>query len=421
MNKTKTMLTVISVCFALAAGAQGDYRVTTASPKSEAAAEDETQFVVQNFPYYTICGLQAGQKFMLVAENSYGIVSTLKSSATGRDVSNSKLQYKILAFSKTEEVKRETYIGESTSTHFIFEAEGETYYHEVKNKALADICASNSRAAISNLVFLGDVDIARELLTGKTLYTKVATAQIDDATAMGSREVNIARNLEVTVTAVGVGTRDCPVKIVFEDRNGNAYFRNVMFSKTNAGLQNSDLTGANSEKFFPNVFAFVDKEAKTAEDVRAKYIGRAAYPKQTVGVQQVGEGMQTLLRYTSLVIKDLIPSMPGTMATLKLADRQGNEYTVEVDLKYNIIIRNDNYMDDMFGYGDLRKQYPAISEENWLLLGKGEIKNGMTKDECMLSLGSPIQRVAQAHLNRETWYYQGRTIEFENGRIARIM
>ena len=420
MNRTKLMLTVISMFFALMVSAQGDYMVTTAS-QNEAAAGDETQFTVRNFPYYTICNLQAGQKFMMIVEDNHGFVSVLKSSATGREVSNSKLQHKILEFQGTEEVRKETYSGESVATHFIFESEGEKYYHEVKGKALADICGSNPRAAIYNMVFLGDVDIARELLMGKTLYTKVATARVDEGGAgTGSREVNIARNLEVTVTAVGVGTRECPVKIVFEDRNGNKYFRNVMFSKTNSALLDSEMTGVNLEKSFANVFTFVDKEAKTTEDVRTKYIGRIAYPKLTVEANKEGGGKQNLLRFTPLVIKDMTLNPSNTLATLKIEDQKGVNYTVEVNLKYDIFERNANYIDDMFGYGDLRKQHPSITEENWLLLGKGELKSGMTKDECMLALGSPIQIVAKPNTRRETWYYQGRTIEFDNGRITKL-
>ncbi|NDV81230.1 hypothetical protein [Bacteroides sp. 51] len=420
MNRTKFMLTVISMFLALTVSAQGDYIVTTASPKSETSAGDEAQFVVQNFPYYTICNLQAGQKFMLMVEDSYGIVSTFKSSATGRDVSNSKLQHKILEFQGTEEARKETYIGESVSTHFIFEVEGEKYYHEVKGKSLADVCGSNPRAAIHNLVFLGDVDIARELLMGKTLYTKVTKARVDEGGAgTGSREVSIARNLEVTVTAIGVGTRECPVKIVFEDRDGNKYFRNVMFSKTNAGLQDSELTGVNLEKPFANVFTFVDKEAITTEDIRAKYIRRLAYPKRTVEAKKESGGTQSLLRFTPLVVKDMTLGA-STLATLKLEDQKGTNYTVDVNLKYDIFERNADYIDDMFGYGDLRKQYPSITEENWLLLGKGELKTGMTKDECMLALGSPIQIVAKPNTRTETWYYQGRTVEFDNGRVVRL-
>lgn len=421
MNRTKRMLTVLSMFFALAASAQGDYMVTTASQKSEATTGDETQFIVQNFPYYTICNLQPGQKFMMIVEDSHGFVSVLKSPATGREVSNSKLQYKILEYKGTEEVRKETYSGESIATHFIFESEGEKYYHEVKGKSLVDVCASNPRAAIYNLVFLGDVDIARELLLGKTLYTKVTKARVDEGGAgTGSREVSIARNLEVTVTAVGVGTRDCPVKIVFEDRNGNKYFRNVMFSKTNSALLESDMTGVNLEKSFANVFTFVDKETKTTDDIRAKYIGRVAYPKLTVNAKKEGGGAQNLLRFTPLVITDLTLNPSNTLATLKIEDQKGTSYTVEVNLKYDIFERNADYIDDMFGYGDLRKQYPSITEESWLLLGKGEVKTGMTKDECMLALGSPIQIVAKPNTRSEKWYYQGRTIEFDNGRITHL-
>jgi len=421
MNRTKIMLAAISLFFALTASAQGDYIVKTNTQKSAVGSEEEL-FTVNNFPYYAICDWKAGQKFMLVVEDKYGFMPVLKSVTNDRDVNNNKIQHKILEFQGTEEMNKETYSASSLSTRFMFEAEGEKYYHEVKNQSLGEICASNQRALIYNLVFLGDVDIARELLEGKTLFTKVTTARVDDGNATGgSREVTIQRNMEVTVTGIGAGTRECPVKIVFKDKEGNSYFRNVMFSKTNSGLLDTDMVGANLEKYFPNVFSFTDKEMKSNEDIRTKYIGRSVYPKRTFNAKTDGGATQTVLRYTPLIVKNMILAPSSTMATLKLADRSGTNYTVDVDLKYDIFIRNENYIDDMFGNGDIRKQYPAITEENWLLVGRGEVKTGMTRDECELAMGSPIQIVVNSRSRYETWYYQGKTIEFEGNKISRIL
>lgn len=420
MNKMKTTLTVLSLFFALTVCAQGDYIVKTAKQTTTSGSEEE-QFVVSNFPYYTICDWKAGQKFMLVIEDKYGFMPIFKSAANNREVSNDKLQYKVFEFLGTEDVSKNSYAGSSSTTRLHFESDGERYYYETRNQSLSEFCASNPRALIYNLVFLSDVDVARELLVGKTLYTKLASARVDDGNANGgSREVKIPRNLEVTVTAIGAGTRECPVKVVFEDRDGNSYFRNMMFSKTNSGLLESDIVGGNTEKYFPNVFSFTDKEVKTTEDIRTKYIGRAVYPKRIVEARKEGVGLQNLLRYTPLTVKDMTPSASGTKATLKLADRNGSTYTVEVDLKYDVFIRNEDYIDDMFGYGNLRKQYPGITEENWLLVGNGEIKTGMSKDECQLAMGSPIRMDVKTNSRYETWFYQGLVVEFEDNRIIRI-
>lgn len=400
---TKT-LTMIFALTAFNAYAQEDYLVRTATnPQSQTGTEEE-RFVTNNFPYYSICDLTDGQKFMLIAEDRYGLIPTLKSYADNREVANSKMQYKILEFRGTEEKEIESYVGNNYDTRFLFDSEGERYYYEVKQQFVSDICNSNPRALIRNLVYLGDVDIARELLVGKTLYTKVGNAP----------------NTRVTVTAVGAGTRECPVKIVFEDEKGNSYYRDVLFSKTNSGLLDSDLVGAHRDKYFANAFSFTNDEQKTSDDIRHKYVGRAVYPKRHIEVTRQGGGLETLARYTPLTIKELKPAPTGTMVTLVLVGTDKEVYLADVDLKYDIFIRNENYIDDTFGMGDLRKQYPDIADETWPLLSKGEVRTGMSKEECKLALGSPIQRVADTRSRYETWFYQGKTIDFEDGRVARM-
>lgn len=410
--------TLLFVLISLTVGAQ-DYIVKTSGQSGTKESEERT-FVVSNFPYYSICDWKAGQKFMFVPEERYSIMPLLKAYENGRDVNNGKLQHKIFEFIGIEEIEKESYTGKTFLTHLVFESEGEKYYHEMKFQHLTDVCANNPRALINNLVYLADVDVARELLDGRTLYLKVDKARVDDASGGSYREVNVAKNLEVTVTAVGVGTRECPVKIVFQDRDGNSYYRNVILSGTNSGLLETDLVGANFDKSFSNVFSFTDRELRTNEDIKKKYVGQTIYPKETIEAVDHGRGVQVLLRYTPLVVKDIELTGSGTEATLKLSDRKGGSYTILVDMKYDIFIRNENYINDMFGYGDLRSKYPYISEENWNLLGNGEVKIGMTRDECRLSLGPAIQIVKNPNSRYETWYYRGRVLEFEGNNLLHI-
>lgn len=421
MIRLKRLLAIVFAFTTLAAHAQDNYLVKTTAGQKNSAGPEEEQFVIDNFPYFSICDLKEGQKFMLIVEDKYGFMSTLKSYSNNKEIANSKMQYKILEFQGTEETETDSYIGSSYFSRFIFGSEGERYYYEVKQRHVSDICNNNPRALIHNLVYLGDVDIAREQLVGKTLYAKVTKAWVDNGTAgSGSHEVNIPLNMEVTVTAVGVGTRECPVKIIFEDANGRSYFRNVLLSRTNSGLLSSDIVGPHFDKHFSNVFSFSDKELKTNEDIRSKYVGKMIYPKRHVEVTGQDGSLHTVLRYTPLIVKEMTFAPLGTMVTMTVTDKNEKTYLAEVNLKYDIFIRNENYINDTFGMGDLRTQYPGISDDNWLLLSKGEVKTGMTKKECQLALGSPIQIVANMNSNYETWYYHRRTIEFDNGRILRI-
>ena len=65
------------------------------------------------------------------------------------------------------------------------------------------------------------------------------------------------------------------------------------------------------------------------------------------------------------------------------------------------------------------KKYPNISESNWLMLAKGEVKPGMTTEECKLAIGEPIEIRVRTDTRFETWLYRGKILEFENGILLR--
>lgn len=88
-------------------------------------------------------------------------------------------------------------------------------------------------------------------------------------------------------------------------------------------------------------------------------------------------------------------------------------------MKYDIITKNENYIEDLLAFGDIRKQYPHTTEENWKLISQGEVQEGMTTDECRLALGNPIQIEFKQDTRFETWLYARKMLEFESGRLLR--
>lgn len=61
----------------------------------------------------------------------------------------------------------------------------------------------------------------------------------------------------------------------------------------------------------------------------------------------------------------------------------------------------------LFLLSDPRKQNKGISEQNWEAIQKGEVKLGMTKEECRLSLGNPTDTNVGHDYSRtlEIWNY----------------
>ena len=112
-------------------------------------------------------------------------------------------------------------------------------------------------------------------------------------------------------------------------------------------------------------------------------------------------------------------SPPGSLATLSLTDRDGAIYELETDLKYDVIVKNDNYIEDFFGFEDIHKKYPGITEKRWQIISRGDLETGMSTVECRLSIGDPIEIELKKDSRFETWFYNGKTLEFENGTLQR--
>lgn len=75
----------------------------------------------------------------------------------------------------------------------------------------------------------------------------------------------------------------------------------------------------------------------------------------------------------------------------------------------NVSTMHGRNFDALFTVSDPRLSYPAVTDAHWLLITRGQVAEGMTKEECRLALGSPKrinERPDQAGM-REYWYYDG--------------
>ena len=379
--------------------AQSDYIVTTPSTQEIPVGEEE-QFIKNNFPLQPLCKWTPGLKFMFVPSTRNMFLPTLSSYDTDKGIDNSLLKHKILTFTGTEEKAQNISTGTNYSTRFVFECEGEKYYYDIKNMRLDEICEKAPRAGINGLVYLKDVDTAKELLIGKTVYIQSESARVDDANNYsGYRDIAIPVNTEATITAIGVGSQAYPVKIVFKDTQGHSYYLEVALSRTNSGMDLNDFQGEKRMKYFSNVFSFTNKSLGTIESLKNKYLGMTVYPKKMLPAKRIVSF--------------------GSLATLSLTDRDGAIYELETDLKYDVIVKNDNYIEDFFGFEDIHKKYPGITESRWQIISRGDLEAGMSTVECRLSIGDPIEIELKKDSRFETWFYNGKTLEFENGTLQR--
>lgn len=397
--------------------AQSEYLVSTTSKQASSTVESpEKQFINDNFKHYGLCDWVPGMRFMVIPERKDMIIPVFKSAETHKEVDTGELKYKIFEYLGAETTER-GYV------HFNFACDSTLYYHEVKNVTLEQYCMK-PKAGIPALVFLGDVDIAKDLLMGATLYTRTNKVRIDDPNSTaGYSEVPIGMNTKVTVTAIGVNSRAFPVKIVFTDEKGNTYFQPVAISKTNCGMLDKDFIMENKNKYFPNAFSFSDANAKKSQNLMSQYGNKPVYLKAETECKDGNDQPVTLPRYTQFTVKNIISQNGTPYVTMELTGLDGKTYKAKVTFTHtsvvNIVLQNENYFADVFGVGNLRTKYPNITEEEWELLSRGEIHKGMTTEHCRLALGDPI-RIHKVMGKYETWFYERKTLDFTNKKLERI-
>lgn len=425
--KTMVIILILFCCGASHIKAQSDYLIAT-SPTQDVSTNEEEQFIRSNFPLQLLCHWTPGLKFMFIPTARDQYLPILSMYDEEKEVNSSLLKHKILTFTGTEEKTRELSSGTYYSTRFIFECDGKKYYHEIKNMRLNEICEKNPRTYINGLVYLKDVDTAKELLIGKAVYIQSERARVDDTNNyVGYQEIPLPVNIEATITAIGVGSQAYPVKIIFKDSLERSYYLEVAISRTNSGMDVNNFQAEKRMNYFANAISFTNKKMGNTEALKNKYIGLSVYPKNTLAAKKIAlsEGKQTesyvhLPRYMVLTIKGITVSAPKSLAILSLQDKNEAIYKIEVDLKYDIIIKNNNYIEDLLGLEDIRKKYPKITDENWKIISRGELKEGMSTNECRLSIGNPVEIRLKKDTRFETWIYYGRILDFEDGTLQRF-
>ncbi len=274
-KKSFLSVLLLSACFGTAqhAMAQNDYFVSTegAVVNDSVATENanlsaEQRFLNDNFTYRSLCDWTEGMRFMVIPGDKDKYLNTFIDAASGNEIPTGNLKHKIVIY-KGYEITDRSWI------HLNFEVMDtkQKIYHEVRNFSFDDYCMKVAGGGVPSLAYLDEVDKAKELLTGKVLYVAHELFYKDDASSRsGYRESALSIDTKVTVTGVGVGSREFPVKIVVTDEHGRKFFQLCTLSHTNCGLEDNDFIAKNEQHLFDNAFRFTKKyntdEARTNSD-----------------------------------------------------------------------------------------------------------------------------------------------------------
>ena len=366
--------------------------------EAQQEAEDAQDFIGQNFKFYSLCDWKEGMKFMVMPEKYDLVVKTFTDAATGKEVSSMPLKYKIMIYKGHHE---------STDGHsrvdFECQDNGKKYYYEIPSGSFEDYCYQ--KTGVPTLAYLGDVDIAREKLMGKTLYTKTQYYRIDtEYDGEGYQDVMVDKDMEVTVKAIGVGSRSFPVKIIVEDKDGNEFFQNVAISKTNCGMRDDEFIMDNTKYLFGNSFELVDDILAINSYNYRVYIGKVIHTKYpTKMLNEVSKKIQNIPRLAEYQIETINPHKQDDKATIKLKNTTlGTFFFMDVVLDQHNAENQEEYFGYIFAPGPGKKV--QTTESSRAMIRAGHVGIGFSEDEVQMAAGEP-DRVEYGQNGLYTWIF----------------
>lgn len=274
-NKSFISSLMLAICFGTSqkALAQNEYFVTTegAVVNDSVAHENadmsaEQKFLNKNFPYRSLCDWKAGMRFMVIPGDKDTYINIFIDAETGNEIAAGALKHNIVVYQGYEITERGW-----IRLHFEVTGSKKRIYHEVHNFTFDDYCRKQAGGGVPSLAYLDEVDVAKNLLMGREVYSNHEIFYKDDSSSRnGYREAALPIDTKLVVTGVGVGTREYPVKIVVTDGMGRKYFQMCAMSHTNSGMNDNDFIAHNEQHLFDKSFRFnkryADEKARQKAD-----------------------------------------------------------------------------------------------------------------------------------------------------------
>ena len=406
--KRTLLATCVAFLFVTAYAQENSYIVKTRGAQhtsdlqlvdDEQEEETAVDFISQNFKYYSLCDWKEGMKFMVIPDEYDMVVKTFTDAATNKEVSSIKLRHKIMIYKGHEEDTdgRE-------HINFLCTDDQKMYYYEIPSGTFDDYCFG--KLGVPTLAYLGDVDIAREKLIGKEVYTKTQYYRIDtDVESDGYQDVIVDKDMQVKVKDVGVGTRSFPVKIIVEDKDGNEFYQNVAISRTNSGMRDDEFIMDKAKYLFANSFELVEDVMSVNSNNYKRFIGKIIHTKYpTKLLNEISKKLQSIPRLMEYQIESITPHKNSSMFTLKLKNTTlGTYFYIDLYLDEHLAENQTEYFGYVFALGPGKKI--ETSEGSRAMMRAGHVGIGFTEDETMMAAGEPDRVITGAN-GLYTWVYQ---------------
>ena len=388
------------------------------------AEEQKKDFISRNFHYVSMCDWTPGMRFMVKPSQKDLVIKTFAEAKTGNMISTKKLENKILVYDNHSNTAG------SLHEHVNFHLEdqpNEIYYFEVPTASFDDYCYG--KVGIPALAYLGDVDMAIDSLVGKRVRVLVREMYQDsDTDGNGIKPVDIGterRGTVMTITKVGVGTRNFPVKIIVKDaekegQEGQEYFQYVTISRTNCGYRSDELeTSTLKPHTFEGSFQLLDDRMAVSQDLYNAYVGKKVYTFFNTKMLNSKEQVVNVVRLSPFTVNDIYRLGDSNTVTLTLkGEKTGEVYTKEVALNRTRSNNSEDVLSELFVEGDPEK-IEGVDKKNLTFIQRQQVKKGFTEAEVRLALGEPtdVSRITADHYQ---WVYQAKDDKSRPFRVVKF-
>ena len=125
------------------------------------------------------------------------------------------------------------------------------------------------------------------------------------------------------------------------------------------------------------------------------------------------------LKFAKVKIEDVIPSTGDFPMKIKISGPDGEEAYLQMN--YTSDHHDSRNFAALFFLSDPKGKYPHITDDHWALIQRSKVGEGMTKEECKLSIGNPDE-VRSGHNRSQTmdiWQYSdGTYLMFTDGLLT---
>jgi hypothetical protein len=284
--------------------------------KTELTQTGDEKFISENFPFIHMADWKPGMRFIVETDehefsrNELRLYKYKKSKSNFSGILQKDYQGKIFTLTALEERQVSCPKGRCTRTYVVFDCDGKKFEYEFIG-SIYEMRQHDVSTTIDYLIYIDEIDKARELLMNKKLYF------LNDPLSRHSKFIPI------TITNIGIGSTlfHTPVKIVYLTESGKEYSIDIKLSGIN-----------------------------------------------TNSVSESG------------------------------------------------------YFYEKFSFENPREKHPEISDETWVLIQNGEVKIGMTEEECRLSWGTPkrYNRNINSRERIDQWVYFSSYLYFQDGKLTSI-